>query len=231
MQPEGPGSLSYCQLSKRVFVSLKLYSLAALCIGVCPLLQAQNQPTSEPASRTAQVVKAGVRVFNQPDGIAAYERQLTPQLSLLGGLGYFRQGYSIYGVWFSPSAGQSQPEELRGISHSYHADVLLRYYLRPRVPRPALTGWYAAFALQGTYRRTTEVYVASATIPSGLSRRYSTTQVQPQVYLGRQWGLGPHVVLDTFVGTCVYRRESVNRRNPAATYLDAGGGLQIGWRL
>ncbi|GAB2784434.1 hypothetical protein HNQ93_002437 [Hymenobacter luteus] len=212
-------------------MNLKLYYLAALGLGISPRLHAQHQPGPDLPPSPAQVVKAGVRVFNQPDATGTYERQLTPQLSLLGGLGYFRQRYSLYGLWFSPAAGPRQPEELRGISHSYHADLQLRYYFRPRVARPALTGWYAAFALQGTYRRTTEVYVASATIPSGSSRRYGSTQVQPQVYLGRQWGLGPRIVLDTFVGTCVYRRESVNRRNPKALYLDAGGGLQIGWRL
>lgn len=120
---------------------------------------------------------------------------------------------------------------LQGLSHSYHADLQLRYYFRARVPRPALTGWYTMFALQGTYRRTEERYVASPTVPVGTRRRYQTTGLQPQLYLGRQWGIGRRIVLDTFVGACVYRRESVNQPNAKAAYLDAGGGLALGWRL
>ncbi|TGD80337.1 hypothetical protein [Hymenobacter wooponensis] len=212
---------------------MKFYYLGALglCISTATHAQHSLVPDSTHARPAAQVVKAGVRIFNQPDLISTYERQLTPRLSLLGGVGYFRQRYSIYGVWFSPAAGQSQPEEIQGVSHSYHADLQLRYYFRQHRPQRPLTGWYASFALQGTYRRSEEVYVASATALQGTTTRYRTTHAQPQVYLGRQWALGQRVVLDTFLGTCIYRRESVNRRNANAPYLDAGGGLQIGWRL
>jgi hypothetical protein len=134
-------------------------------------------------------------------------------------------------MWYTTASGQSQPEQIQGVSHSYHADLQLRYYFRRHTPHRPLTGWYASFAVQGTYRRSEEVYIASATSAAGSTTHYRTTRAQPQVYLGRQWALGSRVLLDTFLGTCVYRRESVNRRNANAPYLDAGGGLQLGWRL
>ncbi|MET4104815.1 hypothetical protein [Hymenobacter sp. UYP22] len=203
---------------------LALLSLPAL------VAQAQTLEPETPPQTSKQALKIGLRVFEQPDVALSYERWLPARWSLSTTLGYFPQHYTSYGLWYTNAAGQQQPTVEQGVNRYYNVDVQARYYFRRRTAGRPLTGWYAALVLHGSHVRTTREYGPTPTTAAYVA--YSAvTRLQPQLQLGRQWGLGSRLVLDTFVGTEILRRAL--SRNTQARYqpLNRGAGLQLGYRF
>jgi hypothetical protein len=194
---------------------MKIYYLSMLALVSSTVANAQGWavPDTSRTRPSAHLVKLGVRTFNQPDIVLSYERQLAPRVSLSGGLGYFRQRSKSYRPLYSSAASQIQLQEIEGLSNYYNADVQLRYYLRRRRPHRPLSGWYAAFAVHGNYLRTFNEY-ASTSLNAAYTTRSSSFNVQPQVYVGRQWSLGERVDM---------MRAAVENRGSAALTDCAGG--------
>jgi hypothetical protein len=183
--------------------------------------------TPQPAK---QALKIGLRVFERPDVALSYERLLSARWSLSTTVGYFPQHYASYGLWYTNAAGQQQPTVEQGVNRYYNVDVQARHYFRRRTAGRPLTGWYAALVLHGSHVRTTREYGPTPTT-AGYVTHSAVTRLQPQLQLGRQWGLGSRLVLDTFVGTEILRRAL--SRNIQARYqpLNRGAGIQLGFRF
>lgn len=186
-------------------------------------------PTSVPRP-VKQVLKIGLRAFDQPDIALSYERRLPARWSLSGTLGYFPQPYSSYGLWYTNAAGQQQPTVVLGVNRYYNVDMQARYYFRRRTSTTPLTGWYAALVAHGSHIRTRQEHAPTPTTAAYVTHS-AITRMQPQLQLGRQWALGSRLVLDTFVGTEILRRATSRNTRNRYQPLNRGAGLQLGMRF
>lgn len=203
---------------------LALLSLSAF------LAHAQTvEPTSIPRP-VRQILKIGLRAFDQPDIALSYERRLAARWGLSSTLGYFPQHYASSGLWYTNAAGQQQPTVVRGVNRYYNVDVQARYYFRRRVANTPLTGWYAALVAHGSHIRTRQKQESTPTTAAYVTHA-ATTRIQPQLQLGRQWALGSRLVLDTFVGTEILRRATSRSTQNRYQPLNRGAGLQLGMRF
>lgn len=208
----------------------RMSGLLALLSVSAFIAPAQTLDTTITPHPVRQVLKIGVRAFDQPDAALSYERRLSARWSLSGTLGYFPQHYASYGLWYTNAAGQQQPTVEQGVNRYYNVDVQARYYFRRRTAGHPLAGWYAALVAHGSHVRTTREYGPTPATAAYVTHA-ATTRLQPQLQLGRQWALGSRLVLDTFVGTEIMRRatsrSTPNRYQP----LNRGAGLQPGFRF
>lgn len=204
-----------------------LSALLALSAFVAPAQTVEPISIPRPAK---QVLKIGLRAFDQPDIALSYERRLSARWSLSGTLGYFPQHYASYGLWYTNAAGQQQPTVIRGVNRYYNVDVQARYYFRRRTVGQPLTGWYAALVTHGSHIRTRQEHESTPTTAAYVTHAAST-RIQPQLQLGRQWALGSRLVLDTFVGTEILRRATSRNTRNQYQPLNRGAGLQLGMRF
>ena len=211
-------------------MSRKSRAIPALFLLWTSISEAQIPGENKPKRPSAQVLKAGLRLFDQPDVVVSYEQQVTPRWSLLGSLGYFPQQFTFYGSSYNNTTSQYQPVTIQGLNSFYHADAQFRYYFRRKKPHLPLVGWYAAGVLHTSCIRTRETVEATPTA-TAYTTHTTDTRLQPQLHIGRQWALGKRLMLDTFVGTEVFRRASTTRtgRNFYQP-LNKGLGVQLGAR-
>jgi hypothetical protein len=158
-----------------------------------------------------QLVKVGLLDIRPVSVAATYERQLSPRFAVLGSVGYWNVNSESINAYYD-QAGILIEDHGNWRQRTVTTDAQLRYYFRRRHPHRALSGWYTALNLHGSYQASWTRHTRYVEQNDNETR----LAIQPQLLLGRQWSFGKHLVADTFTGMNIYRRSSANRPNPNA---------------
>ena len=196
-----------------------------LALSAAALLTAPDTTTTVTAAPPRQIIKLGIHGFGPGFFALTYERQLSTQWAVLGSVGYLGYSYRS-GTIFYDYDGTTVEDNYTTQERFYNANVQLRYYFRRRTPRP-LAGWFAAANLHTYLRNSEEQHSRYPNLNYDISR----TTAQLQLLLGRQWGLGRRLTLDSYLGVNLRRRPSASINRAQGVWIEGGLGVQVGYRF